>query len=325
MWCRHVRNQLSAFVDGELNAAAARAVEEHLAHCEACAREKSSLAGLVHLTSLIPDEEVPDRLHASILTRLAYADVPAPPQRVPAPAMFRSLWTGTALTGALAAAAFAYFQTRPVNTARHLPPEAPSLASRPARSESGRLEQAPVTEPSPVVTTPQRVAVTPSRPEPVRTAEIPPAATAPREVPAAAVPEAVKTRVIRLARTAPPRDSRPQPAPLVSGAGKAVTDPRDSEPTVPVAVAAEPEVVGMPGSPVVNSTAGTGQPEPVIAVMEKDPTMRMAGMAVEVDTPSEGEDEGLNELRNFFEERNRNIPQPPVLGPGRDRRVRKSL
>lgn len=42
-WCLHIRRELVAYTDGELGKAAARPVEEHLAECEACDRERRAL------------------------------------------------------------------------------------------------------------------------------------------------------------------------------------------------------------------------------------------------------------------------------------------
>lgn len=42
-WCLHVRRELVAFADGELPATEARPVEEHLAECDACDRERCAL------------------------------------------------------------------------------------------------------------------------------------------------------------------------------------------------------------------------------------------------------------------------------------------
>jgi hypothetical protein len=308
-------------------------VEEHLAGCEACAHERASLAGLARLASLVPDEELPAGLHARILTRLAYADAPAPVLRAPAPVLnpFRALWTGTAFAGMIAAAGFAYLHTRPATTARRLPRELPSLAGRPARTPVARADGHPAEErrtvesaPSQIVATAEPAAPAPAQPTPDKLAPVPAPGAAPAPVRVAeAAP--LKSGVIRPVKPALSRETRPQPAALTSGAGKAITELREAEPPAPPAAASDTEGPAMPGSPVVNAVGNGGQPEPVVTAMEKDATTRMAGMAVEVDTPSEEEDEGLSALRNFFEERNKNVPQPPIQGSGRDRRMRKSL
>ena len=77
-----------------------------------------------------------------------------------------------------------------------------------------------------------------------------------------------------------------------------------------------------------------GQAEPRVAGMESAPGTRMAGMTMagatmagagmEAEDPA-GDDEGARALRMFLEERNRTVPQPPLLAPTRDRTMRKSL
>src|SRR5688572_2401630 len=102
MWCRRVRNQLSAYVDGELTLADARVVEEHLAHCELCARERNSLQTLASLAAVIPEEDLPLGLHSRIMMGVSYVGSGGAPaasvamQRSP----FLGPWLYTALTGA---------------------------------------------------------------------------------------------------------------------------------------------------------------------------------------------------------------------------------
>src|SRR4051794_24916704 len=111
MWCRTVRNQLSAYADGELSLPVTRAVEEHLAQCERCAQEHTSLQRLVQVTGTIPMEEVPAELHSRILMRLAYAEVdPAPAARRPRRSMMSGPWAWVAFTGATAAIALGFTQ-----------------------------------------------------------------------------------------------------------------------------------------------------------------------------------------------------------------------
>jgi len=104
MWCQQVRNQLSAYVDGELSAPRAQAVEVHLSRCEACSREHAGVGGVRSLTAAIPFEDAPASLHAGIMARLA-DDMAAsarsfrPTRRTPSP------WALMGLAGAAAAAA----------------------------------------------------------------------------------------------------------------------------------------------------------------------------------------------------------------------------
>jgi hypothetical protein len=69
---------------------------------------------------------------------------------------------------------------------------------------------------------------------------------------------------------------------------------------------------------------GAGRPEPVMVGMEKEVGTRMAGMTSEPE-PTPDEEEALRLPRMILEERLRSVPQPPLLDPGRDRRMRKSL
>jgi anti-sigma factor RsiW len=43
-WCRHIRRELVAFTDGELDADAARPIEDHLTECEECRAERDLVA-----------------------------------------------------------------------------------------------------------------------------------------------------------------------------------------------------------------------------------------------------------------------------------------
>lgn len=323
MWCRRVRSQLSAYVDGELSAADRGAVAEHLSRCEVCSAERESLTKLTRITSLIPEEDLPSGLHSRIMSRLAYAEAAPVATR---PAARRSLPLGpfvwTAVAGATATVAFAYVQGRATQPSSRLAP-APSVAA----------SHGPVAQPRPEHLAP----AVPKQGEPIstpvlvrdRTVEVPALCGSPT-----AEPQVVSVgRDERLARkaTAPAtsaglvRESQPQPLAVTSPAGKPAMEMRASEPAAPGVVS--PEILGMPGDPIVNST-GQGQPlgaEPLVAI-EKDPSMRMMAGSAPVEEQIEGEeDEGLRSLRMFLEERNRTVPQPPALDLSRPRRNRKSL
>jgi hypothetical protein len=131
-------------------------------------------------------------------------------------------------------------------------------------------------------------------------------------------------RVAAVMPPAPATAERPQPA-AVTPSGKLATEPKGSEPgvTAPTPMMARENLMAMPGDPIVNSTAVPALPDPVVSA-EKEPTTRMAGMAIETESPGE-EDEGLRSFRMFLQENSRSIPQPPAATPGRERRVRKSL
>jgi hypothetical protein len=115
-----------------------------------------------------------------------------------------------------------------------------------------------------------------------------------------------------------------QPLTAVSPAGKPVIDPRDAEPPAPAAPA-HPEVIAMPGSPVINNSTAAAPGEPVMVGMEKDAgSTRMAGMTpLDDPAPSGDDDEGLRSFRMTLEERLRMVPQPPAVSPNRDRRPPK--
>src|SRR5688500_2103687 len=105
MWCRHVRTRLSAYADGELSAAEARGVEEHLVRCEQCSQEHTDFRRLARLTATIPLEDVPTGMHARIMTSLAYASTAPLPTAIyrPRRAGFLDAWMLAGLTTATAA------------------------------------------------------------------------------------------------------------------------------------------------------------------------------------------------------------------------------
>ncbi len=332
MWCRRVRSQLSAYMDGELSVAEARNLEQHLAHCESCSLERESLDRLTRITALIPEEDVPVDLHSRIMTRLAYADA-TPAAAAPARRLtpFGPLvWT--AVAGATATVAFAYVQSRGPQVAVRPSPVPPGLAQRapvqaiPDLRGSGGSQPIHGQEPA----GPAEVADA-ARPQPA--AEITGPISCPMTVDAqsAKQPTRATQKPVRLERPVAPSvlalEERPQPLAVITPAGKPVMEARASQPETP-ATATPPEIVAMPGDPIVNS-AGTmqplgGGPEPVVA-MEKDPGMRMAGPGPTEEQIPADDEEGLRALRSFFEERNRTVPQPPALDLLRPRRGRKSL
>jgi hypothetical protein len=337
MWCRRVRNLLSAYADGELTPAQTRVMEEHLSRCTGCAREHVGLKQLARITGLIPEEALPAGLHERIVTRLAYADVPAPAKAAPRAygLMFRSRWMFTAMTGAAAVVAFGF--------ARSLP-RVEEGAARPEVSVAVKTRE--MARPSAAVPPPKRpcrriaVAATPRRVEKAQMAAVPARRAQPeqaaepqderagtgRERPVvvaqrAATP-AAKAQAVPPARMAPAhREVRPLPVVAAPSGGKPATEPRAGEPGVPVAMS-EPKGAAMPGDPVVNNSGSVGQSEPVKTAMEKETPPRNAGMMADGEAPAEDE-EGVRMLRMFLEERNRTVPQPPLLNPGRDRRMRK--
>lgn len=329
MWCRRVRSQLSAYVDGELSAAERSAVAEHLSRCEVCSAERESLTKLTRITSLIPEEDLPSGLHSRIMSRLAYAETPPVPARSTArrnQPFGPLVWT--AVAGATATVAFAYVQGRTVQPSVH-PAHSSVTASRGTAAQPHAAQPAPLAprqeEP---ISSPIEVRDRPAEgaalceapaPEPIKTANG-------RSISARDVRTVRKADRDDAADPAGPlvRELQPQPLAVTTPSGKPAMEMRAIEPSPPAV--ASPEILGMPGDPIVNTT-GQGQPlgtEPLVA-MEKDAGMRMAG-SMPVEEQIEGEeDEGLRSLRMFLEERNRTVPQPPALDLSRPRRNRKSL
>lgn len=325
MWCRKVRSLLSAYTDGELSPTDARGVREHLDHCGSCAAEYASLRRLVHVTTTIPMEEVPPFLHDRIMARLAYADVSG---NQPVPARRRTAmprgWAWAAFTVAAAAITGGLLHNRPVRDAR-VPLSIPSVET---------LPPAPTTRaPAPVATAKASVPEREVADEPVQTQPV-----------LAAEPEGPKTEVAidspekpeaqpesePIRKSAPERVASILPGPTlerplpvtVNTTGRPATELRATEPTsVPSgSTVVKDGLKAMPGDPVVNSTGPLPTPDSLVPI-ERDPT-RMAGMAVEVETPGE-EDEGLRAFRMFLQENSRTVPQPPTFNPREQRR--KSL
>ena len=81
MKCEEVRGNLAAFLDGEIEGAPRRAVDEHLAACPACAGERRALAAAWRLLDLVPDPAAPAGLEARVLERVRAAG-PAPRGRL---------------------------------------------------------------------------------------------------------------------------------------------------------------------------------------------------------------------------------------------------
>jgi hypothetical protein len=81
----------------------------------------------------------------------------------------------------------------------------------------------------------------------------------------------------------------------------------------------------MPGEPIINSAGGPAASDPSSPLGEGMATMaRMADAGADMDL--EGTDEeSIAPLRMLFEERARSVPQPPMLMPRRERRMRRPL
>jgi hypothetical protein len=322
MWCRQVRSQLSAYADGELGAAERRSVEEHLSRCEQCSREYTGLQTLVRLTAGIPAEEAPTSLHAGIMTRLAYADSPRCPQpaRRPVPGMRLSVfnpWMWSAATGAAAVLVMGLVQ-------QHTPPTPLPQAGPPApQKETSAPRESAEAQPAPRQRTEQEAAR--------------PAATDPKDTPAVE-PHAAEHGVAALATlpALPERASKlsthPQVAkktvdhpersqPLTASAPTKTAPDSPSDPPAP-ATTPNPGIMAiMPDPPESDRVPGSGNPpELMTAVMDKDGATRMAGMPASGDMQGD-EDEGVRGLRMFLEERNKTVPQPPLVNPSRMRKL----
>ncbi|HVO13262.1 MAG TPA: zf-HC2 domain-containing protein [Vicinamibacteria bacterium] len=77
MSCGVVRRRLSRWLDGELEAGAARRLEAHLAACAACARRARELRAVSRLVSELPALSAAESLAASVVDRLDMARRPA--------------------------------------------------------------------------------------------------------------------------------------------------------------------------------------------------------------------------------------------------------
>lgn len=322
MWCRKVRRQLSAYADGELSLVETRSVEEHLSCCEACSREHASLQQLVRITASIPAEEVPNGLHAAILARVAYAETsrPQPRARRPSMGLFSfNPWMWTAVSGATAALLVGLVQKPQRETPAPAKPGASGkvrVAHRRA-PEGRRAERFMSARPLP----PARAG---SHDEPAGQPACPEAALeagSKAAVPAPTVARAprkvqVARRPAPAAQPAPPA-SEPQHTP-----DRITADPSEVEMREPTAPVTPGIMAVMPGEPMINSVNTAPAPDSLTLGMEKEPSTRMAGSPVEPEVTGEDE-EGLRSLQMFLEDRNRTVPQPPLVNPLGSRPLRK--
>lgn len=324
MLCRSVRSLLSAYTDGELSPADACDVRSHLDRCEACTREHSGLSRLISVTSSIPMEEAPASLHDRIVMRLAYVDLPGsvPAARQSRRSPMPRTWAWAAFTVAAAAIMGGAMQNR-------------SLTDGRTRSGAPTVERVAPVE-APIIGSTEAMASAPAQPKRTEKDVAQPDSSIPMEVRHAEatvdagteveVPrsEPVIRKLVpeRLVNATPATPSdRPQPV-AVSTAGRLTTEVRVSEPASmsPTAAMAKDGLMAMPGEPLMNGVTPLVPQDPGMPI-DKDPT-RMAGMAVEVETPGE-EDEGLRSFRMFLQENGRTVPQPPTIRPRE--RSRKAL
>src|SRR5215472_9579270 len=95
MTCAQCRELLDAYIDGELPAADAATVREHIASCAECAREHAALAATSRrIGETLVKYQAPDVLKARIRVALAQPDPLAPDVSVPKPFTTRRLALG---------------------------------------------------------------------------------------------------------------------------------------------------------------------------------------------------------------------------------------
>lgn len=321
MWCRQVRSQLSAYADGELGAVERRSVEEHLSRCEQCSREYTGLQSLVRLTAGIPAEEAPTSLHAGIMTRLAYADSPrAQRARRPIPGMRLSMfnpWMWSAATGAAAVLVMGLVQQHPSPTP--LPQAGPPAPQK----ENAAPREATDAQSLPRERAEQQAA-RPTTTAPVDAPTVDPQAAnhgvaSLATLPALPKPASKLPARPQLAKKTGDHPDRTQP--LTASAPNKTPQDSPSDPPAPAATPNPGIMAIMPDPPESDRTPGSGNPpELMTAVMDKDGATRMAGMPGPGETPDD-EDEGVRGLRMFLEERNKTVPQPPLVNPSRMRKL----
>jgi len=145
---------LSALIDGELDAARESALRAHLAGCEACAARLASLGRVDALLAATPLPEVSPALRERVLG-LPGAE-PAPVRRAPPR---RRRWLAPLAAAAAAAALALYLALRP--------PEGPAEPEPPLAEEPPRPEDLEPLEPPPtLIAEPMPPPAMPPPPEP---------------------------------------------------------------------------------------------------------------------------------------------------------------
>ncbi len=81
MKCGEIREELAAYLDGEIEGAARRAVDDHLSGCAACSKERDALAAAWRLLEIAPPPAVPEGFDARVLARVRSGG-PAPRARI---------------------------------------------------------------------------------------------------------------------------------------------------------------------------------------------------------------------------------------------------
>lgn len=203
MRCEQVQSMLSAYADGELSPRQASHVSLHLASCEGCRGESAALRDVVAALRAIAEEELPTGLHGAILNALDVAR-PSLWQRLCAATMVFQPARPLAFGSVAAALVMLAVTSTPLHRDAPRGVAAARLPYRGATSPiAARPAATPVWEPHSVV------------------AVIPPAA--PSEL--AETHAGVNAPVI-LETASEPRAKRPEPAPRVAPANKAVVASR---------------------------------------------------------------------------------------------------
>lgn len=70
MNCKDVRNQLEAWLDGELDETAGQRLQAHLEQCAGCAARVEQQRALSTLLRRAPDQPAPPRFRSRLLTRI---------------------------------------------------------------------------------------------------------------------------------------------------------------------------------------------------------------------------------------------------------------
>ncbi|MCH8890937.1 MAG: zf-HC2 domain-containing protein, partial [Myxococcales bacterium] len=132
MNCTRVRSHLGDHLEGDLALRFRTRVDEHLGHCESCARELSELRSTVGLLRSLPAPQPPAELASEVMRRISSGEG----RRRQTPAVIRSLF-GPRVAAALAAgfAGFAIFTS--VETSWVQPPKAIVIAT----TEEGAPDQ----------------------------------------------------------------------------------------------------------------------------------------------------------------------------------------
>lgn len=336
MWCSRVHKLFSAHVDGELSPADVCRVEEHLAACERCSREHVQLRRVTRLTALVPEEDLPTGLQARILASLnapSQASAPRLATRRVGGGLFAP-WAPFAMAGmaTVAVAGYVVVNSRLVNpaqVAQHTPSATlPREASvPPAPLVVVRVEpQGPVESATPPAT--QREHEATERAARLATREA--RSEAQEETSRARVSveeppdrqdatEASGSRLVVSVGKGERRAPRVQPAAVASSV--VPREKRAVEAGPATAVVSPQNLLPLPAEPMTVATSEATQPQPVTTGMEGDGVTRMAGATMDSTMPAQEED-GLNTLRMYLQERNQDVPQPTLL-PNPQRRMRK--